>query len=95
MIPSLMLALFLSLILLINSRQLGVSSLNGYATANHSIGVLGITFGFLSTWYVDVGAGSCFQFYRQLWHVRHSLWHCDHAGDVSGRRKMLYLGQEI
>jgi SSS family solute:Na+ symporter len=55
MIPLLMLALFLGLILLINYRQLGVSSLNDYATANHSIGVLGITFGFLATWYVGAG----------------------------------------
>ena len=43
MIPMLMLGLFLGLIIWINRRQLGVSTLNDYATANHSIGVLGIT----------------------------------------------------
>ena len=55
MIPMLMLGLFLALIIFINRRQLGVSTLNDYATANHSIGVLGITFGFLATWYVGAG----------------------------------------
>ncbi len=55
MIPMLMLGLFLALIIWINRRQLGVSTLNDYATANHSIGVLGITFGFLATWYVGAG----------------------------------------
>ena len=55
MIPMLMLGLFLGLIIWINRRQLGVSTLNDYATANHSIGVLGITFGFLATWYVGAG----------------------------------------
>lgn len=55
MIPMLMLGLFLALIVWINRRQLGVSTLNDYATANHSIGVLGITFGFLATWYVGAG----------------------------------------
>lgn len=55
MIPMLMLGLFLGLIIWINRRQLGVSTLTDYATANHSIGVLGITFGFLATWYVGAG----------------------------------------
>ena len=55
MIPMLMLAAFLGLILWINRRQLGVSTLSDYATANHSIGVVGITFGFLATWYVGAG----------------------------------------
>lgn len=55
MISLLMLVLFLGLILLINYRQLGVSTLSDYATANNSIGVLGITFGFLATWYVGAG----------------------------------------
>lgn len=55
MIPMLMLGLFLGLIIWINRGQLGVSTLNDYATANHSIGVLGITFGFLATWYVGAG----------------------------------------
>lgn len=55
MIPMMLLGLFLILIIWINRRQLGVSTLNDYATANHSIGVLGITFGFLATWYVGAG----------------------------------------
>lgn len=55
MIPMLMLAAFLGLIVWINRRQLGVATLSDYATANHSIGVLGITFGFLATWYVGAG----------------------------------------
>lgn len=55
MIPMLMIAGFLGLLLLINRRQLGVTTLNDYATASHSIGVLGITFGFLATWYVGAG----------------------------------------
>lgn len=55
MIPMLMLAVFVGLILWINRRQLGVSTLRDYATANHSIGVVGITFGFLATWYVGAG----------------------------------------
>ncbi|MDO8826227.1 sodium:solute symporter [Methylophaga sp.] len=55
MIPMLMLAVFLGLILWINRRQMGVKTLNDYATASHSIGVLGITLGFLATWYVGAG----------------------------------------
>lgn len=55
MIPVLSLLAFLGLILFINRRQLGVSTMGDYATANHSIGVLGITFGFLATWYVGAG----------------------------------------
>jgi len=55
MIPVLALLTFLGLILFINRRQLGVSTMADYATANHSIGVLGITFGFLATWYVGAG----------------------------------------
>ena len=55
MIPVLSLLAFLGLILFINRRQLGVSTMADYATANHSIGVLGITFGFLATWYVGAG----------------------------------------
>ncbi|MCS3903387.1 SSS family solute:Na+ symporter [Methylohalomonas lacus] len=55
MIPMLMIAAFLGLLLLINRHQLGVNTLNDYATASHSIGVLGITFGFLATWYVGAG----------------------------------------
>jgi len=55
MIPMLMLVVFLGLILWINRRQMGVSTLNDYATAGHSIGVLGITLGFLATWYVGAG----------------------------------------
>ena len=55
MIPVISLFAFLALILFINRRQLGVSTMADYATANHSIGVLGITFGFLATWYVGAG----------------------------------------
>lgn len=55
MIPMLMIAGFFGLLLVINRRQLGVTTLNDYATASHSIGVLGITFGFLATWYVGAG----------------------------------------
>ena len=55
MIPMLMLAGFLGLILWINRRQMGVKTLNDYATASHSIGVFGITLGFLATWYVGAG----------------------------------------
>jgi solute:Na+ symporter, SSS family len=46
---------FLGLILLINRHQLGASTLHDYATASRSIGVFGITFGFLATWCVGAG----------------------------------------
>lgn len=55
MIPMFILVVFLGLMLWVNRRQLGASTLNDYATAGHSIGVLGITLGFLAAWYVGAG----------------------------------------
>ena len=44
--------IFFAVLLLINRKNLGVSSFNEYATANSAFGFIAITFSVLATWYV-------------------------------------------
>lgn len=51
-IPIAMIIVFFGVLILINKKNLGVSSFSEYATANRTVGVLGVTMAIFSTWYV-------------------------------------------